>query len=130
MPLAEYLATLPGRCSHGYAEVQHPTLCDCDEHVDEWATFRRAFTAIARANDGVIRQSEMRKRIRGHIDPPHIGGLYTRAKAEHLIHVDGYERSDDRPGKNAGRLEPRYRLGPKPELTPHPATPPTEEPTW
>lgn len=103
-----------GRCSHGYAPVQHPTLCDCGHEVDEWEMFRRALIEVARAHDGVIRQSHMRAKIRGHIQSKHIGGFYTRAKNEDLIHVDGHERSDDRPGKNAGRLEPRYRLGPDP----------------
>lgn len=121
-PLLEYLTALPGRCPGGFAAIQHPDLCQCDYELDEWATFRRAFTAVARANDGVIHQAHMRERIRGHVDSKHIGGFYTKAKAEGLIHHDGYDTSDDKPGKNAGRLEPRYRYGPKPVLTSHPAT--------
>lgn len=108
----EYLATLPGRCDQGFAPVQHPQLCSCGHAPDEWTIFRRALTTVAREHDGVIHQSDVRPVIRGHIEHKHIGGFYTRAKAEGLIHQDGHDTSDDRAGKNAGRLEPRYRLGP------------------
>jgi hypothetical protein len=108
------LEQLPGRCIYGYAGIQHPTLCSCNHEVDEWALFRRALTHVAREHDGLIRQTHMRAKIRGAIEHKHIGTFYARAAREGLIHRDGHETSDDRAGKNAGRLEPRYRLGPAP----------------
>lgn len=76
--------------------------------------FKDALHTVAREHDGLIRQSHMRNRIRGHIQHKHIGTYYRRAKADGLIHHDGHETSDDTAGKNAGRMEPRYRLGPAP----------------
>lgn len=112
--LRAYLSTLPGRCPNGYAENQHPSLCQCDYDLDEWTTFRRALRTVAIANNGLIRQRHMRDLIRGHIDPKAIGRCYSRAIREHVIHEVDREKSNDHQGRNTNKWEPIYRHGPKP----------------
>lgn len=53
--LASRLAGLPGRCSHGYAAVQHPSLCQCS------AAAAGKADGIARANDHA--PDEVKRRI-------------------------------------------------------------------
>ena len=76
---------------------------------EEWATFTAALRAAA--VDGLVHQSAVRPLIRGRIQPKHIGQCYRRARTLGLIVADEPERSDDYAGRNAGRWEPKYRLG-------------------
>jgi len=102
------LDRLLNRCTQGFAPVHHPTFCNCAD-LGEYVVFVSALKAATRA-DGTVHQADMRPLIRGRIEPKHVGTLYRRAKSDGLIREVDHERSDDRPGKNAGRLEPVYEL--------------------
>lgn len=119
MSLDEWLAHREDRCPVGYHAAQHPSLCSCNipiapaelstSAVDaHWPTF---LAALRRAVvDGHVQQKNVRPLIRGVI-PPHIIGLcYRRARDRHVLVEVDHERSDDKPGRNAGRMEPRYEL--------------------
>lgn len=106
------LEKLPGRCVHGFAPEQHNTFCACTTGpASEWSVFTTAIRAAAASSaDGLVHQRDVRPRVRGRIEPKHIGRCYTRAIQEGLLVRAGHEESDDVAGKNAGRLEPRYEL--------------------
>jgi hypothetical protein len=107
------LDRLPGRCPSGYdLRTQHGPAayqCSCDAADDEWSVFVAAVRSSARA-DGSVHQCDVRPLIRGRIEPKHIGQMWKRARRERLLVEVGHERSDDEPGKNAGRMEPYYEL--------------------
>ena len=107
--LAEFIASRPDRCEYGYSPNQHPGCCNCDDA--EWQVFLRAVRAAAQ-DDGTVHQRDVRPRLRGSLDPKAIGRQWARARRERVVSEIGHERSDDRHGKNAGRMEPVYRLTP------------------
>jgi len=100
------LAADPDRCSLGFHLSQHPQWCSCSE-MGEWSIFLAALKA-ARRSDGLIHQTDVRPRIRGRIEAKHIGTLYRRAVAEHLIAVDGWEDGTDTAGRNTDKPQRRY----------------------
>lgn len=106
MSLAAVLAADPERCALGFHLSQHPRWCNCTEG-SEWATFVAALKA-ARGADGSISQTRVRPLIRGRIEPKHIGTLYRRAVAEHLIKVAGWEPSTDATGRNTDKPQRTY----------------------
>lgn len=102
------LATLPGRCAHGYHLATQIDLCaDCKP--DEWTTFLAALRAAVR-DDATIHQADVRPAIRGKVAPKHVGSMYRRAKSDGLI-VDTLERepSNDAAGRNTDKLDRIYR---------------------
>lgn len=101
------LDTRTDRCAHGFAAVHHPTFCGCTE-MSEWVIFTAALRDSARA--GKVHQSDMRPRIRGRIEPKHIGQLYARAKREGLLVEVDREKSNDEAGRNTNKWEPIYEL--------------------
>lgn len=105
------LANAPGRCDFGFhIETQHPGLCACRDG-SEWALFVKALkAAVDMADDGLLHQRFVRPLIRGRITPKHIGQCWKKARDEQLVVEAGHERSNDREGRNAGRMEPYYRL--------------------
>lgn len=109
--VADYAATLPGRCKHGFHPERQPGLCTkCPPApTDEWSLFLAALRQAVR-DDSTVHASDMRRLIRGRIEPKHVGLCWRRARREGLVVEIGHERSDDERGKNAGRMEPYYRL--------------------
>lgn len=107
--LDEYLKADPSRCSGcGYHVAIQGCRCNCE--ASEWSIFVAAVRASVRS-DGTVHQSDVRPRIRGRINPKHIGTLWRRAKADGLIRDTGQvERSNDHLGRNSHRLEPIYEL--------------------
>lgn len=108
--LTAWLAGRGDRCDHGYAPEQHPAICGCGTGpASEWALFTAALREAVR-DDGSVHQRDVRPRIRGRIEPKHIGQLWRKARDEGLVREAGHERSDDAAGRNAGRMEPYYFL--------------------
>ena len=118
--LDTYLAALPGRCTHGYHPKQRHSCTKTpspawtspqspDSSAGEWPFFVSVIRKVARA-DGTVHQGDVRPMIRGRIPAKHVGLLWKRARREGLVLEAGHERSDDELGKNAGRMEPYYRL--------------------
>lgn len=105
------------RCQHGYHISQHPTFCGCTE-MTEWAIFTAALASAARPGrhedcaigERHVHQDNVRPRIRGRIEPKHIGGLYRRAKQERLLVHIGKEPSGDSEGRNTHHDSPVYAL--------------------
>ena len=108
--LDAYLAARPDRCPLGFHLSQHPHFCGCTD-MSEWAVFLAAVRAVVR-DDGTVHQCDVRPKIRGRIQPKHVGILWRRAKSEGLVAEAGHERSDDLAGRNAGRMEPYYSWAP------------------
>lgn len=106
MSLADFLAADPSRCPAGYAQVQHPGLCECGD--SEWSIFVAALQAAA--VDGEVCQTRVRPLIRGRIKPQTIGRFYKRAKDEGLLTFIGKEPSTDTHGRNTHHDQPRYAL--------------------
>lgn len=105
------LAARPDRCDHGYAEIQHPALCNCDD-MGEWATFARALRT-ARRNDDTVHVNDVRPLIRGRVESKHIGQFYRRAKSlDLLVDVDRWEPSTDEAGGNTDKPARVYDAGP------------------
>jgi hypothetical protein len=116
--LTAYLAQLPGRCPHG----QHLELQGCADCTPvapapagitsyEWGVFVAAVRQVAR-EDGEVHQCDMRRLIRGRIDPKAIGRCYRRAKsAGLLVDTKRREESDDVAGRNTDKLDRIYSLG-------------------
>lgn len=111
------LETFPNRCEMGFADVHHPDLCNCSD-LGEYAVFVRAVREVAAENGGTVYQSDrpdgrlgVRSRLRGRIEPKHVGTLYRRAKSEGLLADTGErEKSDDVAGKNSDKLDRIYVL--------------------
>jgi hypothetical protein len=111
MTLLAYLQALPDRCDHGYAEVQHPQLCNCAE-FGEWSIFARALRSVVRS-DGTVHVNDVRPLVRGRIAPKHVGSLYRRAKSLGLlVDVDRWEPSTDHEGANVDKPARVYDAGP------------------
>lgn len=101
------LERLADRCPMGFAPSHHPDFCNCTD--SEWHIFTAALRAVVR-DDGTVHQSDVRPRIRGRIEPKHVGTLYRRAKAEGLLADTGErEPSNDVAGRNADKLDRIYR---------------------
>lgn len=104
------LSTRSDRCDAGWAENQHPQFHACDYFGgSEWTTFTRVLRESVRG-DGTIHQADVRPRLRGRIEPKHIGLCWKRAKRDGLVVEAGFERSNDEEGKNAHRMEAFYEL--------------------
>jgi hypothetical protein len=104
------LDRLPDRCAHGFHEQHHPSWCNCSE-FGEWSIFVRAIKAAVR-DDGTVHQGDVRPRIRGRIEPKHIGQLYRRARTLGLIEdTNEREPSTDAAGRNTDKTCRIYRLG-------------------
>ena len=80
-------------------------------HPDEWAVLVAAVNKVAAEHDGEVDWTHVRPIIRGRIEPKHVGTLVRRARREGLLIEDHFDRSEDVVGKNAGRMEPKYRIG-------------------
>lgn len=108
MTLTDWAHTQTTRCQFGFAPTQHPQLCEC-EAPDEWSVFKRAVLGSVR-RDGTVHQADVRPRIRGRIEPKHIGTMWRRAKDTGLL-VDTGERepSNDAAGRNTDKLDRIYR---------------------
>ena len=78
---------------------------------DEWAVLVAAVNKVAAEHDGEVDWTHVRPIIRGRIEPKHVGTLVRRARREGLLIEDHFHRSEDVVGKNAGRMEPKYRIG-------------------
>ena len=78
---------------------------------DEWAVLVAAVNKVAAEHDGEVDWTHVRPIIRGRIEPKHVGTLVRRARREGLLIEDHFDRSEDVVGKNAGRMEPKYRIG-------------------
>ena len=78
---------------------------------DEWAVLVAAVSKVAAEHDGEVDWTHVRPIIRGRIEPKHVGTLVRRARREGLLIEDHFDRSEDVVGKNAGRMEPKYRIG-------------------
>ena len=78
---------------------------------DEWAVLVAAVSKVAAEHDGEVDWTHVRPIIRGRIEPKHVGTLVRRARREGLLIEDHFDRSEDAVGKNAGRMEPKYRIG-------------------
>ena len=79
---------------------------------DEWSIFTDALRhAAAVSADGRVHQRDVRPRVRGRVQPKHIGQFYRRAKDEQLL-VDTGERepSNDTAGRNTDKLDRIYLL--------------------
>jgi hypothetical protein len=108
MRLSTWAPAQSDRCGYGYAPAQHPGLCRCQE--SEWAVFRAAVVASVRP-DGTVHQSDVRPRIKGRIEPKHIGGMYRRAKNVGLLVDTGeVEQSTDVGGRNTDKFSRIYRV--------------------
>lgn len=97
---------------YGADVIARATVCvECERRLcrkpDEWAVFVAALKSSVRS-DGTVHQSDVRPKIRGRIQPKHVGQLWRRAMRDGLISRAGYEESDDEKGRNAGRMEPYY----------------------
>lgn len=108
------LETYPGRCTHGFHPSQR-TFHDCPAMpaapTSEWSLFKAAVTSAAR-DDGTVHQADVRPKIRGRIEPKHIGQLWRRARSEGLVRDTGErEQSNDVAGRNADKLDRIYALG-------------------
>lgn len=57
-----------------------------------------------------VHQDDVRPRIKGRIEPKHIGQLYRRAKSEGLLAFVGKEPSGDAEGRNTHHDSPVYEL--------------------
>lgn len=102
MSLESWLRSRSDRCSGCGFEVKVQG-CRCPG--SEWARFVAALRQAKRV-DGTIHQRDVRPIIRGRIAPKHIGQMYQRARAEHLIDDTGcWEDSDDLIGKNRHKPE-------------------------
>lgn len=123
MSLQTWLANREDRCPAGFHAIQHPSLCHCQDVTpiaprSEWAIFVQAVKAVAAENDGIVYQSDrpdgrlgVRRRIRGRIEPKHIGQLWRRARTEGLVSDTGErEPSNDTAGRNADKLDRIYSL--------------------
>lgn len=75
--------------------------------VDEWAIFLAALRASVR-DDGTVHVNDTRPKIRGRIEPKHIGTFWRRAASEGLISHKGWEESTDSAGRNADKLARVY----------------------
>src|SRR5690348_12067946 len=113
MTLDAYLASRTDRCpgcgyhvpTQGHGGDSSPVA-----PADEWAIFKAALRAAVR-DDGTVHQSDVRPRIRGRIEPKHIGQLWRRARSEGLVRDTGErEPSDDVAGRNADKLDRIYAL--------------------
>lgn len=108
MSLEGWLRGQRDRCSLGFHLSHHPHLCACVE-LGDWSIFLAALReAVGR--DGLVHQKHVRPRIRGRIRPNDIGSCYRKARTIGLLVEEDHERSNDREGRNAGRMEPVYRL--------------------
>lgn len=108
-PLGLHL--LPGRCSEGFAPVQHPRFCLCPAFGGtEWQVFVRVLKSVKRP-DGTIHPGDVRPLIRGRIEHKHIGQLYRRAVGEKILEFTGRrEPSNDTVGRNTDKLDRIYIL--------------------
>ena len=71
----------------------------------------KAAVAKAVRDDGTLHQSDMRRLIRGRIEPKSIGGFYRRARTSGLLRDTGRrEPSDDTAGRNADKLDRIYEV--------------------
>lgn len=77
----------------------------------EWELFVAAVRRVAAEHDGVVDWTHVRPLLRGRIEHKHIGLLVRQAKSRGLLVEVDHRRSEDWVGKNAGRIEPRYRIG-------------------
>lgn len=107
--LDTYLKADPARCSDcGYHPSQgHGPECAPVAPASEWQTFLAALRSSVR--DGRISQTDVRPKIRGVVEPKHVGTLYRRAVAEGLIRQDGWEDSTDFAGRNGDKVQRVYR---------------------
>lgn len=107
MTLLAYLTSLPGRCTTCGAHLETQG-CKCPG--EEWTLFVRAIREVARP-DGTVHQADVRPRIRGRVEPKHVGQFYRRARSLELIEDTGErEQSNDVAGRNADKLDRIYRL--------------------
>ena len=95
------------RCDHGFAAVQHPTFCGCQE-MSEWVIFTAALRSAAQGRE--VHQRDVRPLLRGRIEPKHVGLCYRRAIREGLIREVRREQSNDEVGRNTNKYEPVYEL--------------------
>lgn len=118
------LHLLPNRCIHGFdLKTQHPHLCSCagqqlkdrgqaiTSAADEWQVFTAAVRKVAAEHGGEVDWTHVRPLIRGRVEPKHVGQFVKRARRGGLLIEVTHRRSEDHIGKNAGRLEPLYRIG-------------------
>lgn len=108
-PLDAWLTSRPDRCPRcGWhvATQGHAASCTDD---GEWRLFVAAVRQAVR-DDLTVHQCDMRPLLRGRMEPKHIGLAWRRARRTGLLREVGHERSDDTEGRNAGRMEPYYRL--------------------
>jgi len=74
----------------------------------EWTVFLNAITTLGKAH-GVIRPNRLRPMVKHLVAPKRLGAFVNRALKAGLIEPDGWEISDDREGRNAGRPARTYR---------------------
>jgi hypothetical protein len=69
----------------------------------------RAIRDDAEAHDGHVSANRVRRRISGKVDPRRVGPVYRALALAGTIRAEGWEVSDDRLGRNAGRPARTYR---------------------
>lgn len=107
MSLATVLAADPERCAQGFHLSQHPRWCGCTEGT-EWAIFLRVVQECVRA-DGLVHVNDARPKLRGRLEPSHIGQSWGRAHRDGLIAHHGWEPSTDVAGGNSDKLARVWR---------------------
>ena len=76
---------------------------------EEWAEFVAALRFVAQGNDGVISANAMRELIHDVVKPCRIGPFYSKASAQNLIVVDGWDITEGSPSGNDGKPARLYR---------------------
>jgi hypothetical protein len=111
--LTAFLASLPGRCEHGWHKSQGCPDCAPAAPVDDKASayrlFCEALSAAVRA-DGTVHACDVRPLTRGRIAPRLLSRCWGQAINEHLLVEAGHERSNDVASRNSHRMEPYYEL--------------------
>lgn len=106
MTLADYLATAEGRCQHGYAKVQHPSLCACAgiaakakgqaittaAHPAERAKVEAAVRKLAATGRPFSANSA--RPLHG-VSGPVVGAVFSALASEGLIRRVGYVASTE-----------------------------------
>lgn len=91
------------------------TLIDSDRiHADDSATVKAAILADGQANGGSVDPNRVRKMLTNEhgltVYHRTIGAAYYALRTAGLIERDGITESDDKAGRNAGRIIRTYRL--------------------
>ena len=108
MSLDSFLRSQSDRCTGcGF----HLAVQGCRCVDSEWNVFELALRSSVR-DDGTVHVNDVRPKIRGRVEPKHIGSSWRRARALGLIKLipgpSGWEESTDTASRNADKLARIY----------------------